>query len=167
MIFKGLHNLVSMLCSKFSLAHTPFHTPYLCPTGLLVVSMESQDCLHLSASYIMDLHDAHYTLPLPWLLFFFFLNTDLSLNVSSSKSPLLATPKKKKIRFVTPISILLQFLHSIFLVYSFICLLVVFSHGDVSAIRSGTLPVSINVVSAVPRIVSGTRQVLSEDALTE
>lgn len=96
MIFKGLHNLVSMLCSKFSLAHTPFHTPYLCPTGLLVVSMESQDCLHLSASYIMDLHDAHYTLPLPWLLFFFFLNTDLSLNVSSSKSPLLATPKKKK-----------------------------------------------------------------------
>lgn len=29
-------------------------------------------------------------------LFFFFFNTDLSLNVSSSKSPLLATPKKKK-----------------------------------------------------------------------
>lgn len=166
MIFKGLHNLVSMLCSKFSLAHTPFHTHTFAPQDFLQF-LWNPTFAPFSLLYNGPSRCTLYSAHCLGYSFFFFFNTDLSLNVSSSKSPLLATPKKKKIRFVTPTSILLQFLHSIFLVYSFICLLVVFSHGDVSAIRSGTLPVSINVVSAVPRIVSGTRQVLSEDALTE
>ena len=53
------------------------------------------------------------------------------------------------------------------LVYAFICLLLVFSHGDISSMRSGTLLVLSNAVYVVSRIVSGIRLVHSESVYTK